>query len=49
MITASTDASEEGGAYEIGRKYAGYHFRSQPNELDDIVDIQTVIICTKKI
>ncbi len=31
-ITASTDASEDGGAYVIGRNYAGYRFSSQPNE-----------------
>ncbi len=31
-ITASTDASKEGGAYVIGRNYAGYRFNNQPNE-----------------
>ncbi len=31
-ITASTDASEEGGAYVIGKNYASYHFHDKPNE-----------------
>ncbi len=31
-ITASTDASEEGGAYVIGRNYAVYRFSKQQSE-----------------